>query len=106
MRGLTLRLSDSILLAEELVQELAEFLVRRYPALYEVTRHEKGKRRGNGWGGAGQIKTITIVPLEATYDLQNEDPLKVANLLYVLSTLCFDADTELNFAAYKRTGRS
>ena len=76
-------LTDSILVAEELVQELAEFLVRRYPALYKVTRHEKGKHRRNGWGGAGQVKTITIVPLKVTYDLESEDPLKVANLLSV-----------------------
>lgn len=106
MCGLTSRLSDSVLLAEELVQELAEFLVRRYPALYAVTRYEKGKRRGNGWGGVGQVKTITIVPLEVTYDLESEDPLKVANLLFVLSTLCRDVDAEPSYAACKRTGRS
>ena len=78
-----LALTDGILVAEELDQELAEFLVRRYPALYKVTRHEKGQLRRNGWGGAGQVKTITIVPLEVTYDLESEDPLKVANLLSV-----------------------
>ncbi|KAH9843744.1 uncharacterized protein C8Q71DRAFT_719459 [Rhodofomes roseus] len=67
--------------AEELVQELAEFLVRRYPALYAVTRYEKGERSKEGWYSAGQIRTITIVPLKVTYDLETEDPLKVANLL-------------------------
>ncbi|KZT74535.1 hypothetical protein DAEQUDRAFT_734812 [Daedalea quercina L-15889] len=67
--------------AEELVQELAEFLVRRYPALYSVTRYEKGERSRGGWYGAGQVRTITIMPLQVTYDLGSEEPLKVANLL-------------------------
>ncbi|KAH9938720.1 uncharacterized protein B0H18DRAFT_949969 [Fomitopsis serialis] len=55
--------------AEELIQELAEFLVRRYPALYSIARYEKGERGTGGWHGAGQVKTITIVPLQVTYDL-------------------------------------
>ena len=66
--------------AKELVYELAEFLSRRYPDTYTVSRHEP--RDGDyGWYGEGQVKTITIVPVNATYDLDVEDPMKVSGLL-------------------------
>lgn len=67
------------------MQDLAEFLVRRYPGLYTLTRHEKGEWSTNsdGWNGAGKVKAITILPLGVTYDLEVEDPLKVADLLCV-----------------------
>lgn len=67
------------------MQDLAEFLVRRYPSLYKATRHEKGEWSTDGWDGAGKVKEITLLPLVVTYDLEVEDPLKVANLLCVAS---------------------
>ena len=66
--------------AKELVYELAEFLSRRYPDTYTVTRH--APREGDyGWYGEGEVKTITIVPVDATYDLDVEDPMKISGLL-------------------------
>ena len=66
--------------AKDLVYELSEFLSRRYPDTYRVTRHEP--RQGDfGWGGEGQVRTVTVVPVGATYDLDVEDPMRVAGLL-------------------------
>ncbi|KZT12647.1 uncharacterized protein LAESUDRAFT_640177 [Laetiporus sulphureus 93-53] len=67
--------------ARELVHELAEYLSRRYPDLYRVVRKEKGEKGEGGWYGEGPIKTITIEPLDQTYDLDEMEPLKVASLL-------------------------
>ncbi|KAF4574570.1 hypothetical protein EYR36_005917 [Pleurotus pulmonarius] len=67
--------------AIELVHELAEYLIRRYPATFRVTRHtsnyiaslshspRKKGRLDYGWDGAPAIKEITVVPLGVTYDL-------------------------------------
>lgn len=75
------------LIAEELAHELAEFLSRRYPKVYSVTRHPRtkpnGSVAGNGWYDEGRIKDITILPLGVTYNLDEEEPMKVAGLLYV-----------------------
>ncbi|EPQ59518.1 hypothetical protein GLOTRDRAFT_136372 [Gloeophyllum trabeum ATCC 11539] len=68
------------LAAKELVHELAEYLSRRYPTTYKVERGSK-KDEGFGWYGLPQIRTITIVPVGATYDLDSEDPMKVSGLL-------------------------
>ncbi|VDC06240.1 unnamed protein product [Peniophora sp. CBMAI 1063] len=62
--------------AEELVQELSEFLVRRYPSMYSVTRDESV----DGWNGAGKVTTVTILPTKETYDVSVE-PMRVAALL-------------------------
>ena len=66
--------------ARELVYELSEYLSRRYPDTYDVKRHSKCQN-DYGWYGEGQIKEITIIPLAVTYDLDAEDPMKVASLL-------------------------
>ncbi|KAI0314210.1 hypothetical protein OF83DRAFT_1165305 [Amylostereum chailletii] len=60
--------------AYELMHELAEFLSRRYPSIYTVTRDaSKG-----GWYRLGKIKTITINPVDVTYDLEKDEPIRVA----------------------------
>ena len=60
--------------------ELSEYLSRRYPDTYRVVRHKP--RPGDfGWYGEGQIKEITIIPVHATYNLDDEDPMKVSGLL-------------------------
>ncbi|TDL29790.1 hypothetical protein BD410DRAFT_41554 [Rickenella mellea] len=66
--------------AVELVYELSEFLVRKYPQIYKVTRR-KAQTEDFGWYGDGQIESITILPLQVTYELDKEDPLRVATLL-------------------------
>lgn len=71
--------------AEELAHELAEFLSRRYPKVYSVTRHAPGSEKGNGWYGDGRIKEVTILPLGVTYNLDEDEPMKVAGLLCVLT---------------------
>ena len=59
---------------------MAEYLSRRFPQMYTVTR--KAPTEGDfGWYGEGQIETITILPMNATYDLEKEDPMAVAGLL-------------------------
>ena len=70
--------------AVELVHELAEYLSRRFPDIYRVKRLE-GTEDASGWYGLPAIREITIVPLEKTYNLQNEDPMTVASLLRVTS---------------------
>ncbi|KAG9219533.1 hypothetical protein CCMSSC00406_0009772 [Pleurotus cornucopiae] len=67
--------------AIELVHELAEYLIRRYPATFRVTRHtsnyiaslsDSPRKKGRldyGWDGAPAIKEITVIPLGVTYDL-------------------------------------
>ncbi|KAL5527541.1 hypothetical protein ACEPAG_6342 [Sanghuangporus baumii] len=66
--------------AKELVYELSEYLSRRYPDTYRVTRH-KPMPNDFGWYGDGQIKEITILPVDSTYNLDEEDPMKVSGLL-------------------------
>lgn len=66
--------------AKEAVYELSEYLSRRYPSVYAVERHQPSL--GDfGWYGDGQIKTVTILPLGVTYNLDEEDSMKVAGLL-------------------------
>ncbi|KAI1793029.1 hypothetical protein LXA43DRAFT_304457 [Ganoderma leucocontextum] len=68
--------------AEELLYELAEYLSRRHPDVYRVTRHPVSTQEDeNGWYGEGRIKTITIVPFQETHDLEKEEPLKAARSL-------------------------
>ena len=62
--------------------ELAEYLSRRHPDVYRVTRRPVSEREDkNGWYGEGRIKTITIIPFQETFDLEKEVPLKVARSL-------------------------
>ena len=73
----------------ELVQELAEYLSARYPCTFRIERmirYETKKRSlEKGWDGRSPIKSITCVPLEVTYELNEdaEDMMKVAALLSV-----------------------
>ena len=54
----------------ELVHELAEYLSRRYPTTFRVSRHPESNTEYNwGWEGLPPIKTITVVPLEETHEL-------------------------------------
>ena len=62
------------------MQELAEYLSARYPAIYTVVRHEPGTD-AEGWDGQPSIKQITIVPLQKTYTLSEEDPMVISALL-------------------------
>ena len=55
--------------ARELVHELTEFLVARYPGVYRATR------RG------GEIIAVEVLPLGVTHDLEAEDPIMVAAML-------------------------
>jgi len=60
--------------ARELVYELAEYLSRRYPLVFSVTRHHYRKNMKRGWYGEGLVHTITILPFKRTFDLDTEDP--------------------------------
>ena len=78
----------SVLSVIELVQELAEYLVVRYPSTFHIERHtEYGtceeKFVTKGWGGASPIKSIANIPLGVTYELNEdaEDMMRVAALL-------------------------
>ncbi|KAL4241323.1 hypothetical protein ABKN59_000084 [Abortiporus biennis] len=66
--------------AVELLYELAEFLSRRYPDVYRVTRLAPSEG-SYGWYGQGQIKDITIVPLNRKFVIGEDDPLKISSLL-------------------------
>jgi len=57
--------------AIELVHELSEYLSRRYPSSFHVTRHESDvkARCQYGWNGAPPIRTISVVPLNTKHEL-------------------------------------
>ncbi|KAF8270890.1 hypothetical protein EI94DRAFT_1721826 [Lactarius quietus] len=57
--------------ARELVHELAEFLVARYPGVYRATRR----------GLSGEILAVEVLPVGVTHDLEAEDPMVVAAML-------------------------
>ncbi|KAI0052577.1 hypothetical protein FA95DRAFT_1579903 [Auriscalpium vulgare] len=72
--------------AKELVYELAEFLSRRFPTVFSVRRppiagRASGGVHESGWYGEGAIQDITILPLNVTYNLEEEDPMTLAALL-------------------------
>ncbi|KAI0773761.1 hypothetical protein C8Q74DRAFT_779907 [Fomes fomentarius] len=68
--------------AREYMYELSEYLSRRHPDVYSVTRHPVSKlEHENGWYGEGRIKEITIIPFQVNYDLDADEPLKVARML-------------------------
>jgi len=80
----------SVLPALELVQELAEYLALRYPSTFHIERHPESDNNGkryimNGWAGAPSVKSVTVVPLGLTYDLNEDedDMMRVAALLLV-----------------------
>lgn len=62
--------------------ELAEFLSRRYPQIYQVTRGPPETEYDEySWDGNGEIQTIRIVPIGVTYNLEKDDPMMVAGQL-------------------------
>ncbi|KAI0922007.1 hypothetical protein AcV5_000548 [Taiwanofungus camphoratus] len=67
--------------AREFVHDLAEYLSRRYPTIYSVVRKYRNEKNLSGWYGEGEIREITIIPLQKTYNLDSEDPMTVAALL-------------------------
>lgn len=67
--------------AREVVHELAEYLVRRYPRLYSATRYNPSVNAEGGWYGEGQIQTITMKAVDETLDLGQEDPMTAAAFL-------------------------
>ncbi|KAI0081015.1 hypothetical protein K474DRAFT_1657199 [Panus rudis PR-1116 ss-1] len=67
--------------ARELLYELAEYLSRRYPNVYKVTRHSPSEKSVYGWYDLGDIKDITIVPMQKTFNLAEGDPMVLAALL-------------------------
>lgn len=72
--------------AKELLFEIAEYVSRRFPTVYTVTRHDPAKVESvYGWYGQGQIKDITVVPVGETYNLDECDPMTTAALLYVFA---------------------
>ena len=75
----TLR-SPNSLTAKELAYELSEFLSRKFPNFYRVIRKDHFPQ-DMGWYGDGEIKTIEIIPLKVTYDLDSDNPMMIAGLL-------------------------
>ncbi|KAI0751237.1 hypothetical protein C8Q80DRAFT_1218050 [Daedaleopsis nitida] len=68
--------------AKEFMYEVAEYLSRRHPDVYKVVRHPASEREDeNGWYGEGRIKAITVIPFGTTYELDIDEPLKVARML-------------------------
>jgi hypothetical protein len=67
--------------AREVVHELAEYLVHRYPRSYSVTRHDPSITTESGWYGEGQIRTITLKAVGQTLHLDREDPMTTAAFL-------------------------
>ncbi|KZT40124.1 hypothetical protein SISSUDRAFT_1044744 [Sistotremastrum suecicum HHB10207 ss-3] len=68
------------LAAKELVHELSEYLSRRYPHVYRVER-KPAQKDDFGWYNEGEIKTIEIIPIGVTYDLERDDPMTISGLL-------------------------
>ncbi|KAF8591105.1 hypothetical protein K439DRAFT_1381062 [Ramaria rubella] len=71
--------------ALEVCTELASYLAKRYPQVFQVQRvHDKGGLgEGDSIVGAngGRIKTIEIIPTGDKWDLDIDDPMMVAGLL-------------------------
>jgi hypothetical protein len=67
------------------VQELAEYLSRRYPATYTIKRGNPAD--ASGWYGLPAIQEITVVPVGKTYKIGEEEPMTLATLLCVSALL-------------------
>ena len=61
---------------------MAEYLSRRYPTTYLVKRDDD--HDSSGWYGLPRIKEITIVPTGTTYKVDEEEPMALAGIMYVL----------------------
>ena len=60
------------------MHELAEYLSRRYPMTFEITRHSSMADYPAGWGGATPIKSVRIVHLDEEFELPVPLPLNHA----------------------------
>ncbi|CAE6507270.1 unnamed protein product [Rhizoctonia solani] len=69
------------LAARELVNELGEYLSRRYPQVFRVVSRIKYAPNDLSWDNLGEIEIIEIIPLGVRYNLQEEDPMKISGLL-------------------------
>ncbi|KAF8631213.1 hypothetical protein AX15_002544 [Amanita polypyramis BW_CC] len=82
--------------AIELVHELAEYLSRRYPLSFRITRHKLDVRtpRQHGWDGTPPIHTISVIPLNATHQLPliTEDGRDAAERAMTISALLVQDD--------------
>jgi hypothetical protein len=67
--------------ARELVNELAEFLIRRYPHIFRAVSRASPAPNDFSWDNLGEINIIEIVPLGVQYNLQTEDPMTISGLL-------------------------
>ncbi|QRW17918.1 hypothetical protein RhiXN_02842 [Rhizoctonia solani] len=67
--------------ARELVNEIGEYLTRRYPHVFRVVSRVKHTPNDLSWDSLGEIEIIEIIPLNVRYNLQEEDPMKVSGLL-------------------------
>ncbi|CAE6425298.1 unnamed protein product [Rhizoctonia solani] len=67
--------------ARELVNELGEYLSRRYPHVFRVVSRVKHSPNDFSWDNLGEIEVIEILPLSVRYNLQTEDPMKISGLL-------------------------
>ncbi|CAE6435113.1 unnamed protein product [Rhizoctonia solani] len=69
------------LAARELVNELGEYLSRRFPHVFRVVSRAKYAPDDFSWENLGEIEIIEIIPLGVQYNLQEEDPMKISGLL-------------------------
>jgi hypothetical protein len=65
------------------VNELGEYLTRRYPHIFRVISRVKYAPDDFSWDNLGEIEVIEILPLGVRYNLQEEDPMKISGLLWV-----------------------
>ncbi|KAF8754207.1 hypothetical protein RHS01_06197 [Rhizoctonia solani] len=65
----------------QLVNEIGEYLTRRYPHVFRVVSRVKHTPNDLSWDSLGEIEIIEIIPLNVRYNLQEEDPMKVSGLL-------------------------
>ncbi|KAF8196858.1 hypothetical protein K438DRAFT_1825676 [Mycena galopus ATCC 62051] len=73
--GEPVRIGGGAAAAIELVHELAEYLSRRYPKTFEITRHASMADYPTGWGGTTPIKSVRIVHLQEEFELPLPLPL-------------------------------
>lgn len=71
--------------ALEVCTELASYLAKRYPQVFRVTRAYDGKGLAEGDSivgkDGGRVKTVEVIPVGDVWDLDQDDPMLVANLL-------------------------
>ncbi|KAG9125854.1 hypothetical protein FRC07_005916, partial [Ceratobasidium sp. 392] len=87
--------------ARELVNELGEFLIRRYPHIFRAVSRIAPVLNDFSWDNLGEIEIIEIIPLGVRYNLQTEDPMKISGLLVQddLALMLEGKDTRYYFQA-------